>query len=139
MEEGKPSRATTEALDSLYATLLTVNPDDRRGEEIFAEVMRQLDVVTSARRDRLVMAAGIVPMIIWLALFGGAILTVAFTFFFGTENLRAQTLMTGALAALIFAGLLTIVTIDRPFTGSVKVKPEAFVTVLDDFAGATRP
>jgi hypothetical protein len=34
--------------------------------------------------------------------------------FFGAENLRAQALMTGALAALIFSGLLIIVPIDRP-------------------------
>ena len=31
------------------------------------------------------------------------------TFFFGTENLRAQSVMTGALSVLIFAGLLTVV------------------------------
>jgi high-affinity Fe2+/Pb2+ permease len=54
------------------------------------------------------MADGIVPAIIWV-LFGGAFLTIGFTFFFGAENLRAQSLMTGALSVLIFAGLLTVV------------------------------
>jgi hypothetical protein len=29
---------------------------------------------------------------VWLVLFGGAILTIGFTFFFKTENLRAQAL-----------------------------------------------
>jgi hypothetical protein len=40
--------------------------------------------------------------------------TIAFTFFFGTRNLRAQTMMTGLLALLIFSELLIIVAIDRP-------------------------
>jgi hypothetical protein len=66
------------------------------------------------------MADGIVPAIIWVVLFGGAFLTVGFTFFFGAENLRAQSLMTGALSILIFAGLLTVVAIDYPFAGTVK-------------------
>ena len=43
--------------------------------------------------------------------------------------------MTGALASLIFSGLLIIIAIDRPFSGSVRVGPEALVAVLEDFGG----
>ena len=84
------------------------------------------------------MADGIVPGIIWFVLFGGAAITVGFTFFFGAENLRAQALMTGALSILIFAGLLTVAAIDHPFAGTVKVGPEALSAVLVDYTGATR-
>ena len=87
---------------------------------------------------RIVMAAGIVPGVVWAVLFGGAALTIGFTFFFGTENLRAQALMTGALAMLIFAGLLVIVAIDRPFAGTVIVEPDALADVLADFGGVQR-
>jgi len=66
--------------------------------------------------------------------FRGRPLTVGFTFFFGTENLRAQTLMTGLLSTLIFSGLLIIVVIDRPFAGVVKVRPEALAKVLAEFS-----
>lgn len=71
-----------------------------------------------------------------MVLFGGAALTIGFTFFFGTENLRAQALMTGVLSILIFAGMLTIIAIDHPFAGTVKVGPEALVSVVRDFAAA---
>lgn len=71
-----------------------------------------------------------------MVLFGGAFLTIGFTFFFGAENLRAQSLMTGALSILIFAGLLTVVAIDHPFAGTVKVGPGALAAVVKDFAGA---
>jgi hypothetical protein len=89
--------------------------------------------VTQARRSRLVIAEGTVPGVLWLVLFGGAILTICFTFFFGTENLLVQTLMTGMLSLLIFSGLLIIIAIDHPFAGSVKVTPEALSAVLEDF------
>jgi hypothetical protein len=59
-----------------------------------------------------------------------------FTFFFGTENLGAQVLMTDTLSVLVFAGLLTVVTIDHPFAGTVKVRPETLAAVVKDFAGA---
>jgi hypothetical protein len=75
----------------------------------------------------------------WLVLFGGAALTIGFTFFFGTVNLRAQAVMTGALAMLIFSGLLVIVTIDHPFTGAVKVTPEALLEVIHDLGPGPAP
>jgi hypothetical protein len=138
MAAGHESPATTEALNALYARLLANRPGDDFGTDLLSEALYQLDQLTQARRMRIVMVAGIVPGVVWAVLFGGAALTIGFTFFFGTENLRAQALMTGALAALIFAGLLVIVAIDRPFAGTVIVEPDALVDVLADFGGVQR-
>ena len=139
MERGEESQAATEALNGVYAAALAFNPADARGVAVLTEILRQLDLMTQARRARLVLASGIVPAVIWPVLFGGAVITVGFTFFFGTENLRAQTMMTGALAALIFSGLLIIVSIDHPFAGSVKVAPEALSRVAETFSAASHP
>ena len=138
MEQGKASPVATRALNGLYAALLTFSPDDRRGAALLSESLHELDLMTQSRRARLVMASGIVPGIVWLVLFGGAVLTVGFTFFFGTENLRAQTMMTGALSALIFSGLLIIIAIDHPFAGTVKVLPEPLTSVLEHFVPESR-
>ena len=132
MERGRASPIVTQALDGVYAAVLTYSPSDGRGTSLLTEILHQLDLATQTRRARLVMASGIVPGIIWLVLFGGALLTVSFTFFFGTQNLRAQTLMTGMLSFLIFSGLFVIIAIDHPFAGSVKVRPEVLSMVLED-------
>ena len=79
------------------------------------------------------MSSGIIPEVVWLGLFGGAALVIGFTFFFGTENLRAQSAMTGALSILIFSGLLIIIAIDYPLAGTVKVRPDALSRVIEDF------
>ena len=85
------------------------------------------------------MADGVINVMIW----GGALFcfvfisTVWFFLFFGAENLRAQVLMTGALSILIFAGLLTVVAIDHPFAGTVKVGYDSQAAVIKDFAGAS--
>ena len=138
MAAGRESPATTEALNRLYARLLTDRPADAYGTELLSEALYQLDQLTEARRARIAMAAGIVPDVVWAVLAGGAALTIGFTFFFGTENLRAQALMTGALALLIFAVMLVIVAIDRPFSGTVIVEPAPLADVLADFGGVRR-
>jgi hypothetical protein len=134
MEQESDSPAVTEALHDIYTEVLKFHTFDADEGVVVAAILQQVDQISGARRERLVMADGIVPGIIWLVLFGGAVITIGFTFFFGTENLRAQMLMTGALSVLIFTGLFTIVIIDHPFAGAVKVSPEALVTVLEDFS-----
>ena len=111
-----------------------MHPDDRRGAALFSEILHQLDLATQARRCAAGDGVGHLPGVVWLVLFGGAVLTVGFTFFFGAENLRAQVVMAGALSVLIFSKLRIIVAIYHPFAGSVKVEPDALQAVLDDFA-----
>jgi hypothetical protein len=127
------SRSAQQALDAIYATLLSSNVTSQISNPVMSELLRQLDLVTQARRSRLIAAEDSVPNVIWLVLFGGAVVTIGFTFFFGTRNLRAQTTMTGMLALLIFSDHLIIIAIDRPFTGSVKVESTPLAIVLADF------
>lgn len=119
-----------QALDAMYRALAVVN--DQRNRAVVTEIFSQLDRLTEARRSRLIAAEGAVPDVIWLVVLGGAAVTVSFTFFFGLESLRAQTMMTGLLAVLIFSELLVVIAIDRPFTGTVKVQPTALAEVLAD-------
>ncbi len=133
MGHGVASEQTQQRLNAIYAALLASKSSDQSNTALMSEIFYQLDVLTQARRARLVVAAGVVPGIVWAVLFGGAVVTIAFTFFFGTRNLRAQVLMTGLLAVLILSELLIAVVIDRPFTGSVKVGPEPLAVVLADF------
>jgi hypothetical protein len=140
MERGAAgAQSVRQALDAIYATLLTSDAAQRAGNPVMSELLHQLDLMTQARRTRLVAAEGSVPPILWLILFGGAVATIVFTFFFGTRNLRAQTMMTGLLALLIFSELLIVVAIDRPFTGSVKVVPTALADVLAEVRGGDGP
>jgi hypothetical protein len=139
MEQERESPEATEALSEIYHAVLKFHAFEGREGVVIAELLRQVDKLSDARRERLVMADGIVPTVIWIVLISGAVLTISFTFFFGTENLRAQAIMTGVLSVLIFSGLLTIIAIDHPFAGTVKVGPEALADVVRDFAGGPAP
>jgi hypothetical protein len=133
MGGGASSRDVTMALSGIYDAVLKYHTFGPFEALVVAEILRDVDRISEMRRQRLVAASGVVPGIIWAVLFTGAFVTICFTFFFGTANLRAQSVMSGAVAILIFGGLLTVVAIDHPFAGSVKVGPEALIAVIDDF------
>lgn len=122
--------AAKEALDSIYSTL--ASSSGQADSAVLSEMLRQVDLVAQSRRARLIASEGTVPHLLWLVLIGGAVITIGYTFFFGAESLRAQALMTALLAIMIFSELLVVVGIDRPFSGAVKVEPNALAAVLAD-------
>jgi hypothetical protein len=132
MWRGRESLRTRKALNDLYRTVLSYSTNNPRDAVVIGEFLNQLDHVTQERRQRLELAAGIVPGLIWLVLLLGAMITLSFTFFFGLENLRAQIAMTGMLALLIYLALFVAASIDHPFTGPIRVTPESLNLVLED-------
>jgi hypothetical protein len=135
MEGGRESTKAHLALGTLYRSVIGA-ANSQSSTPVSAEIFNQLDSLTAARRARVGAAEGTVPIIVWVALFIGAVVTIGFTFFFGTKNLRAQMLMTGLLSMLIFSELLVAVVLDRPFSGTIKVGPDAIIDVIADHAGS---
>jgi hypothetical protein len=132
MSTGTESHEVTRALDRLYDAAIALNRTGARDTADMSEVFAQLDKLTAARRIRLHLASGLVPNIIWIALFASALLTIGFALFFGSENLLAQISMTGVLSVLVTLGLVVIVSLDHPFTGPVHIPPDALADVLSN-------
>src|ERR1700685_2117434 len=87
MERGLPgAKSARQALDTLYAALLGSKSAAGGDNAVVSEILHQLDIITQSRRARLDVAEGVVPGVIWVVLLGGAVVTVCFTFFFGTTN-----------------------------------------------------
>jgi hypothetical protein len=138
MVRGHSSAATTRVLSDLYDQVIRYPVANLRDANLQADLLTSLDQVTHARRERLVMAEGTVPPVIWFVLFLGATLTISFTFFFGTENLIAQSCMTGILSMIILATVLVVIALDRPYTGAIVVSSHPIRQVLEDMGGPIR-
>ena len=137
MNRETSSPDVTIALNEIYNAVTSYHTPDQFEGLVVTEILRDVDRMSEMRRERLIVAHGIVPGIIWIVLVAGAFVTMGFAFFFGSINLRAQIVMSGALAFLIFSGLLTVVAIDHPFSGTVKVGPKALIGVIEDFGDKT--
>ncbi len=96
----------------------------------FKEALSKKNAEGELRRQRIMDSRTGLHPVLWFVLIFGGITTIAFTFFFGTENFGAQIIMTSMLATLIALILFTIMVLDYPFTGSVRILPEAFIANL---------
>ncbi len=83
------------------------------------------------RAERLGDAHEQLPHVIWLALIVGAVLTIGFSFFLGTENVRAHGVMTAVLGALVGVIFYVIVQLDYPFSGAVSIGAEGFQDIIE--------
>jgi Protein of unknown function (DUF4239) len=93
------------------------------------------------RRGRLNEAEPLVPSLVWLALFLGGALIVAYMCFYAdpAEPVVVQALMMGAVTTMVVAGMLVVRFLDRPYNdASGSIKPKAMTTTLEAMETAVR-
>ena len=130
MTAGLPSKATADALAHINQAVINMQVGQMRDLAVFQQALHLLAIVEDNRNERLDSADGSVPMILWLVLIAGAVITLGYPAFFGTMNVVAQTLMTATLAALIALILVPAILLDFPFTGEVVLSSGPFDEAL---------
>lgn len=126
LARGNHSARARNLLKKIWSAYASYEPGSESEKTFFAESVRKLNDAGELRRMRIMDSkTGIHPML-WFVLIAGGISTIIFTFFFGTENLRAQMLMASMLALIIALILFTILLFDFPFTGGVNIQADAF-------------
>lgn len=130
LAEGKESPAAKEALGRISALYTSYDPQNAREEIFLAESVKKLNMLGETRRIRIFESRQGIPALLWLVLVVGALATIIFTFFFGSDNPKAQMLMTSLLSVVIALILYTVLSLDFPFTGGIKVGPDAFLQML---------
>ena len=98
--------------------------------ELYAESLRGMSALSQYRRLRIFAGNDTVPPVIWSVLLVGGVFTVAYTFFFGMKNIKAQYLITATLTVTITLILFLIYVLDHPFTGTSKVSMEPLKQVI---------
>jgi hypothetical protein len=94
----------------------------------------ELDRFTDLHKDRQVRLLNVrqgLPTILWVVLVMLATITILFSYFLGMENRRIHMLAVAALAAGIAFIISTIVGLDDPFGGDLRVGPDAFESALN--------
>jgi hypothetical protein len=130
MEKGMESQKTEMLILKIRALYESYLPRNETEKVFFEESVRNLNNMCDMRRIRLIASRSGIHQVLWVILISGGLVTMAFAFFFGSENHMAQVLMTSLLAILISLILLVIFLFDFPFTGDVKISPAAFEQVL---------
>ena len=127
---GQESDKARGILRNIWALYTTYEPKTQKESIFFAESIHKLDALREMRRFRIIDSRTGVHPVLWFVLVVGAITTISFTYFFGSDKFINHAIMASILAVLIALILLTILSFSFPFTGSVRIEPKTFQQVI---------
>lgn len=122
-----------ELVDEIRGSLQEWQPATEVERSFQSRALDQVQDLADARRMRLVEAGERLPVILWVLVVVGGLITMGFTYLFGLENARAHRVMVLALAVILSLAILTIGVLETPFAGTTQITPEAFNLILERF------
>jgi len=136
LANGQADDKTTDMLNNLWRSyVIEMKPSTPQDITLYGESLKRLNDLSDTRRLRINTSRDTVPYVLWALLIGGGVMTVAFTFFFGVSDVRAQFLMVAALTAEIAFILLLVVALDNPFKGDIAVSADPIREQSDHIGG----
>jgi Protein of unknown function (DUF4239) len=137
MARGEDSPRAWALLDEMRGSMQTLEPATESEKLLYDHELQRVHELANAREERLLQANAGLPTILWAVLLIGGVIVVAFTYLFGLRSTLVHTLMVAALALTIALVLFTVGALDYPFKGDIRVRPDAFLSVLERFERST--
>ncbi|RUQ36015.1 MAG: DUF4239 domain-containing protein [Candidatus Competibacteraceae bacterium] len=138
-EERPNQRSYEESMATINQLLLIIDgviPESSHEQILYTQILQNMNELTKYRNLRHQAASSTLPSVIWIGVLVGAIMTIGFTFLFGTENVWAHITMVSLLAALIAVVIYVVIELEYPMIGNVKVGiPYSYHKILE-FAAA---
>jgi hypothetical protein len=131
MRRGESIEQQSEQLTRVWESYLKVEPTTRTEIAFYDEAIRRLDDLGSSRKERISTSQSEIPGELWVLLIGGGVIVMAFTFMFGTPDLVVHVCAVALTAALMAFVVYLIFALEHPFVGSLSVKPDPYVHVLE--------
>lgn len=122
------SRKILLELGNIYMKMDTLNDDKQK--IIFSQSVGRLDEAMDYRRLRILSSQNHIPEIIWAVIIFGAITSIGFSLFFITKSFAVQLTMTALFILTNVFIILLILYLDHPFTGDLKILPDAYEQIL---------
>ena len=94
------------------------------------------NVLTDARRLRVVAADGGLSDIMWAVIWIGAVLSIGVAYFFKIPDAKRHTILVALIAGFLAMVIFMIVINDKPFYGHVSVSPAPYQFMLDRMRSA---
>jgi len=132
MPAEQSARGSAAALNQLLALLDGVVPDSAHEQILYTQILQNLNELSKYRNLRQQAAHEELPSVIWIGVLAGAMITIGFTFLFGTENFWAHIVMMSLLASLIAIVIYVVIEMDHPTTGAVAIGfPQGYSRILE--------
>jgi Protein of unknown function (DUF4239) len=110
----------------LWSTVLSYHPTDSREQMLMDKSIDQLNLVSQARSERYNYYEQDLPSVVWTVIYLGCLMTIGFSYFFGSNVFRAQVLMCGFFSILLGMTILAILELAHPYQGVVTISNEPY-------------
>lgn len=116
------------ATNRLFALVQGYEPRTESQKAFYGAAVERLNELATLRRNRISAADSSLARSFWTLLLLTAVVSIALTFFLATKNTALDVVLISAVSLVVGAGLLTIVLLEYPFSGSVSVSGDPFVS-----------
>lgn len=137
MKQGLPIERRSEQLRSIKLALSSSEPTTQTEIDSYWEAVRALEEVSRSRSARTAGSeAGSTSQLdaeLWVLLIGGAVISLVFIYMISADDFVIHAVCVALTAALVALVGYLILTLDRPFVGSLAVSPDSYQRVIDNW------
>ncbi len=110
----------------LWSLVLSYHTADSREQMLVDKAIDQLNLVSQMRSLRLLFYDDDLPSVVWFVIYLGCLITIGFSYFFGSHVFRAQVVMCVFFSVLLGVTILAILELAHPYQGVVTISDEPF-------------
>ena len=130
LRAGAMPRASTQTLYQFKRRLFSFRPPDAELKLVHEQALVQYNDLAKVRRSRLQGSNSSLPPVLWWVIILGSVVNIMITWFFVSQRVTYQLLLTVLLAVLLGSLLFLTAAMDNPFRGEFSIGPDAFQLVL---------
>lgn len=130
----KLSEAGWVTSEKLWQECLKIEASDSRVSNIHAAILQATAVAGESRRERAISVGLDLSPSLWLVTVFGSIIIIFFTYLFSAEKTALQCVMIAMVSASLALNVFLMVIFSHPFSGVVRIPPNAFRLNAEIFA-----
>lgn len=131
MNEGSHSSIAQQSYEKIWNVFISYHPSEEYQHDWYALSISELNLLAESRRARICSIQSDIHPFLWFLLIFGAIVTIGFSYLFGTKSQYAHLIMICCLSSSIGLVLLIINAFEHPFHGIINVSPEEYIKALE--------
>jgi Protein of unknown function (DUF4239) len=130
-QKGQLPKGTSKIVNRFETILAAYKIENEKDKIIFAELVRQNNKLSEARRERINIVQQGLPAVVWLVLFVGAFVVISLTWFLVISNKRLDIAVNVLCGVLLGSLIFLIAAMDNPFRGEFSVSSQPFQLLID--------
>jgi len=126
MRQKRTDPRAWDAYQQLWEAVVAVQPQEDRMNNLQQAILAAMQTLGENRRVRAVVCAAELSPLLWVVILFGAVITIAFTYFFTSKLGVLHTLMTALIAVSLGLNIWLLAAYSAPFSGELQIKPDMF-------------